>query len=177
MNPETLDRLLMDRALGGLSPDVEALLDSWLARNPDAAARARDYDSAAGAARQVLAINRDAMLPPLRIEQVRRLERTTRQLRIVRNIASLAAVLVIGVAIGAWQSRPPAARTAPTNDTPTPRLISSWLPDRATASADKGTGFWSTESLTRPARSPRSHDGPRVIWNSPIAKPTIGGAS
>lgn len=42
MKPDGLERLLIDRALGRLEPDVEALLADFLAANPAVAAQARE---------------------------------------------------------------------------------------------------------------------------------------
>ena len=44
MNPELLERLLIDRALGQLSPDVVALLSEHLGKNPQIAKLADELD-------------------------------------------------------------------------------------------------------------------------------------
>ena len=42
MKTETLETLLIDRALGALSPEVAELLESHLIQNPDAVRHAAD---------------------------------------------------------------------------------------------------------------------------------------
>ncbi len=55
MNPETLRRLLLDRAVGQLSDDAGALLDAYLARDPAARAELADLIAAVDAARRAVA--------------------------------------------------------------------------------------------------------------------------
>ena len=54
MNAETLEALLIDRALGQLSPDVEMLLAEHLATNPDAARAAARLSETVALAATVL---------------------------------------------------------------------------------------------------------------------------
>lgn len=55
MKPETLEALLLDRALGELPPETGELLDAYLAQNPAAADRAESYRATTALARQALA--------------------------------------------------------------------------------------------------------------------------
>ena len=48
MDAETLQRLMLDRALGALPSDCETLLDAYLASRPEAAALSRELDAAVG---------------------------------------------------------------------------------------------------------------------------------
>ena len=54
MNQEILENLLIDRALGQLSPDVAALLDDYLAHNPAAAELATTLDDTVALASNIL---------------------------------------------------------------------------------------------------------------------------
>jgi len=92
MNPDLLERLALDRALGHLSPDVEALLDEVLAANPDAARMARDFRETVQLAAAVLPKPvRGESLPPRRVE--------TFPFVRVSQWAALAASFVLGVGL------------------------------------------------------------------------------
>lgn len=54
MNAETLDRLMLDCALGQLPPDSEALLDEYLRLHPDAAELGAEYAETVGLTRKIL---------------------------------------------------------------------------------------------------------------------------
>ena len=63
MKPETLERLLIDRACGELSEDVLELLEAQLAAHPE---MARDIDDTVALARRALQPARPHALPPPR---------------------------------------------------------------------------------------------------------------
>ena len=112
MNPDLLERLSLDRALGHLSPDVEALLDEVLATNPDAARMARDFQETVRLTAAVLPkpVQHES-LPPRRVETV--------SFRQVGRWAALAASFALGAGLTLLvparpQSQPPIVRqTAP----------------------------------------------------------------
>src|SRR5512140_2765872 len=62
MKPELLQSLLLDRALGELSPEATALLDEYLACHPDAARCASELDDTLAAARAATRVH--SGLPP-----------------------------------------------------------------------------------------------------------------
>lgn len=171
MDGEVLDRLLMDRALGGLSPDVEVLLAAYLEQTPTAAARAGDYNAAADAARRVLRGDGPATLPPFPAVRLHRVAEARRRLRLVRHVAGLAAALVLGVGLGAGLFR----AQAPRGGTVTP--VGG---DRPFAAADErpATGdFWSAARLYERARHMRQTRSARWIWDSAVSRPRVGGES
>ena len=167
MDSETLDRLLMDRALGGLPPDVEALLAAYLEQTPTAAARATDYTAAADAARQVLRSDRPATPPPFPALRLHQIAEARRRLRLVRHVAGLAAALVFGVGLGAGL-----LRTSAPADRPAPPAAVERVPiDQRPIAND----FWSTTRLYERTRQVRPVHSTRLLWDSAVNRPRLGG--
>lgn len=104
MKPEHLDSLLADRALDELPPEVAALLEEHLSRDPDAARQAAGFDTTLRLAREAVAVpaERPAALnlPRLRRERPFTLFRLA-PVEILRVAAGLAAGLALG-----WLLRP-----------------------------------------------------------------------
>ncbi|MEO7317785.1 MAG: hypothetical protein ABIZ56_02225 [Chthoniobacteraceae bacterium] len=152
MNPEALENLLIDRALGHLSPEVEALLAEHLATNP-AAARS-EADLARTVALAAAAMRREALkleLPPRLTMQ----QRWRQANRIVAMAASFA--LGAGVVFLAMREKPTLphigriywgptieqlARTAPT---PAPVIAQAPRHSPEIERALKKLPFWSKE--------------------------------
>ena len=100
---EILERLLIDRALGELSPDAEALLEDYLAREPEASEEAEEIARAADLARRALTPSEEVdshPLPPLLLYGRWRI-----LWRAGVRAAALAACLLIGVGVGLWLSQ------------------------------------------------------------------------
>jgi anti-sigma factor RsiW len=94
MKPDVLERLLMDRALGHLDPDVEALLADHLAGDSAAATQAQDLQKVVHLATE--AVRRPA--PPIELpSQIHRLMWRHR----AEQVLALAASFVVGVGITA----------------------------------------------------------------------------
>lgn len=172
MDAETLERLLMDRALGGLTADVEDLLAACLERDAEAAARAREFEAAAVAARQVLRSRAPAALPPFPAARIHKLEQARRRLAWVRSVAGVAASLIIGVGLGSWLFTSPAA--VPSDGT-TPVLVRHGVGAKAPDAQPKSEGFWSVSRLVEQARRAERADSTRLIWDSPVSRPRLGG--
>jgi hypothetical protein len=166
MEAEVLERLLMDRALGGLSPDVEALLTAHLAQDADAADRAREFDAAATAARQVLQSGGPLTLPRFPAARIRGLEHTRRQLVLVRNVAGIAASVIVGIGLGVAFFRGSAA--APESVRAPIAVVST-----AGSAAPRGE-FWSAERLYEKSRRTEHLDAVRLIWDSAVSTPRLG---
>lgn len=165
MDREVLERLLMDRALGALTPDVAAVLDAYVAMDAAAAARAREFDAAALAARQVLGPAM-AEVPPFPAVRLARIDRTRRQLVLIRNVAGLAAAIVLGVVVGAWGFKPVAPFAGPGVVQATSRTVA----------AESG-GFWSRERWLAAAQAARPSGHAALIWESPVERPRLRGES
>jgi hypothetical protein len=161
MNSETLDRLLIDRATGALTPDVEALLEAWLDREPGLASQAAETAETVRLARQVLLPPREAELPPLKVEPIPFAANRSR-----RDLAyALAACFTAGLVAGLLVMRGmPAA-----SPRPSVVALNPPLPPPAAASSQ----FWSVQNLLSANRSAPAAAGPQVIWDSPVRKPRI----
>jgi hypothetical protein len=163
---ETLDRLLMDRALGALPPDVEALLDAYLEHDAAGAARAREFGAAAMAARRLLQQPLPTPLPPFPATSIRDVARAQTRVRALGHVASMAAVLVVGIGLGLVF---PHGRTL---EAPGPRF--TIVAPAPVITAEPAPGFWSTARLYASARrSSRTETAP-VIWDSTTSLPRSG---
>lgn len=158
-----LDPLLHDRALGALAPDVAALLDEHLARDPAAARCAAELAELVRLARAASAAPSPAVPPPLDVARLR----TVRRRRVWRlrptELLRLAAGVALGLTAG-WLAHP----------APPPAPLLAAAPARL-APADGEPGFWSLRRLTASARPPstaRAHESsPASFWHAP-ARPS-----
>ena len=155
MNPEILERLMIDHAAGELPPDVEDLLAAHILQNPAARQEAVEIAETLGLARRVLAEQPAVALPMVRSSTP------------VLNWAwRLAACFVGGLLLGIFCMR---GGQAP------PRIIAS-IPSQPAAAAVTTTeesGIWSARRLRagRSAVSAKAEN--RIIWKSPVRKPEI----
>lgn len=169
MNADVLDRLLMDRALGVLASDVETLLSAYLEREPEAARRAAEYATATGLAGDVLRAGAVPSLPPFPEATLRQAETVRRRLRLVRQVASLAACVLIGVGVGTWLSSDHGSAVEPG---PGPRTTAIAVADAG--SSDTRAGFWSLERLSEGVQQKKRTRSVLFQWESPIRKPNLG---
>ncbi|HOB76342.1 MAG TPA: hypothetical protein PKG54_17665 [Phycisphaerae bacterium] len=177
MDSTTLERLLMDRALGQLSPDTEALLAAWLAEHPAARTLGEEIELTVAAARNTLTAGPAIPVPSFpAAEIVRRAGRSWSMWRMAGKAASLAACVLLGIGLHAlWNSEasPHAPHIEPLqlveNSAPAP------LPPVAAPSPE--SGFWSANRLREQVRQRRPERGTRVIWDSPLSMPRLGDAT
>ena len=176
MDAEVLERLLMDRALGALTPDVESLLGAYLASDPATAARGSEFETAATAARRVLGSALPAKLPPFPAVGLQKIEQSRRRLIRLRNVAGIAAALVFGVGLVAalfrTGSTAPHVGTSVAQRPPASAFVTAITAVPHDASPD---GFWSGQRLYEQARVAKHAAPSRVVWESPISRPRIGG--
>jgi anti-sigma factor RsiW len=169
MKSETLDALLIDRALGELAPETNELLEAYLAQTPAAAGQAEATVRTVAEARRTAVPSGPTTAP--RFDSVaaalRREERRTRLRRGARIALRVAAGVVLGFGLG-WLWFAPA---------PSPRRTA--LADHATAPRDDAANhFWSRENFVRPPAKSASPAGESEVryhlrWASPVRKPQL----
>jgi len=189
MNPETLDRLMLDDSLGAMADDIRSLLADRIGPpGSPAAARLTAYRRTVDAARAALAQPARAPLPPFPAARLRDGALRLRRRRQVGRIAALAASLVLGLGLGylafsradvtapAPAPAPVAvAQTAPSNPEPFPEQpFPGTSPESAPAPAVV-TDFWSARRLAAHAMAARPQAPVKVTWLSPVEEPSIGG--
>ncbi len=174
LKTDILERLLIDRAVGELTPDTAALLDEWLRTQPKSSALATEITETLGLAKRVLkpavggAISpvvkiRNAIILPFEQPRSRRAWFGTQS-------RAMAASGVIGLAAGLLLMLP---IQPPRDRRPSPvRGPFSSLTDLNSARGT--TEFWSMARLR--SHWPETRDGQpdiRLLWKSPVRKPEI----
>lgn len=99
MNPEILEQLLMDRSLNELKPEMEQLLDAYLADHPEHQPLVDSVEQTAMLGRMAVASQIPVKLPPFPKEKMLSCGQRT-SWNLARQWLSIAASLVIGVGIG-----------------------------------------------------------------------------
>jgi anti-sigma factor RsiW len=174
MNPEALERLVIDRASGELPPDTAALLEDYLQTVPPAAEAAARIEQTLLLAKQALASPREMTLPAPSFDRpLRVLERETApDWRLAQMAWGMAACFVGGLLVAWLLLRAPAPTLAPA---PSRQLAAVTPATSAAAPAVAAeSGFWSVARLyqaTLRSASPPTHS--RLIWESPVKQPQI----
>lgn len=178
IDPETLERLLTDRALGGLPPDTEALLAVYLADRADARALGERIGEAVVGAKAVLADGEPARVPPFPADVLRARVTARRRWAVVGKITGLAACVLIGVGLhAAWVGGPRPVVEGPGSTTWVHRPDNTDISLRPVVAETQRPGFWSGRQWYERAEQNRSERSQRVIWDSPIRRPRIGAAT
>ena len=147
MKTETLEALLLDHALGELSPEVVELLETHLAHNPEAAQQADGLASTVQLARQAMAVAQEAPRRSLAVERLRRVQMTHRRRAFIWGMARLAACVVLGLALGWYGHTARKATVAATNVLPPVAAVG--IPYAAESTKD----FWSLANLEADRKS------------------------
>jgi hypothetical protein len=177
MEPETLQRLVLDDALGVLSDDVRALVAERVAARggpavADAAAWRRTVDLARQAMRQGLPDAPAERLPAFPAARMRREAAALRRRRWAGRIAALAACVLVGVGAGFFafgRAAPSAPAVAPA------RWVARAGGPAAVPAAVGVREFW---SIARLAGAAAESPGPdKFTWFSGGAQPPKGGGS
>ena len=175
MKTETLETLLIDRALGELSPEVGELLETHLAGNPHAARNADNLAETVRLVRAATAGARTASDRPVPIGRFRKTLRTQRRRALIWDVTRLAACLVLGLALGSI-SRPGRVPTSITGNS----AAAFGLPaDRDMAGVGaEGKGFWSLANFAREvpehaASGVSASSRFRLHWDSPVKMPHL----
>jgi anti-sigma factor RsiW len=172
MKTENLETLLLDHALGELSPEVAELLETHLARNPEAARQADGLASTVQRARQALAVTQEAPRRSLSIERLRQAQLTHHRRAFIGELARLAACVALGLTLG-WYGH--TARKAPVAAAPVaPRVAAVELP----ATPESANDFWSLANIEAAQRERQPVDSRttsryRLHWDSPVKMPHV----
>ena len=161
MNQDVLDRLLMDRALGALPLDVNALLNAYLEREPAMAARAVEMDQTLALAKRALQPHAEPALPPLKVRPLAAGEVNMVPRNRLMWAVGLAAAFVLGIGLSAMflHSTPTPAR---------PVVVEVVRP------VDAGpSGFWSRARWTNLLAKASQPEEPRLTWISPVKRPVV----
>ena len=175
MDADTLERLIMDRALGALPADTEALLAAYLEHQGQATTQAKGFDQIVSLARQALAAAAPpaAALPPFPKAKFARAQRMRRLRLAAVQAAALAACVLVGFSVGGFGShRPSPSLPAPGGAQPV-AIVTIRPPAETSGSTDR-SAFWSAQAWYE--RSTRDRPSPerRLIWDSVVKWPRIG---
>lgn len=175
MKPETVEALLIDRAMGELTPEAAELLEAHLAGDPDGARRVGGLAAVVQQARQAVALAEEAP-PPLAIARLQQARRDQRQRAFLGELSRLAACLALGLALG-WYGRPThaaAAVAAAPVVAASPAVSAAAQPRPLEPAQD----FWSLARLEavqqehQPAET-RATSRYRLHWDSPVKMPHL----
>lgn len=167
MNPQTLERLLIDRKLGELSAETTELLDAYLAANTEDEHVAREIDRVLTTAHAALHQPAEAALPPFprdRIDRARNRSGYRAPATWLRPL-SMAAAIALAFILGMRMSG-----RAPTNESAYREVIAVVPSTEESSSHD----FWSVRNFVGEASVRRSRNNQRITWTSPLARPHAG---
>lgn len=150
MNKESLDRLLVDRALGEACPELCELLDEYLAGNADAQRRAAEIRETVGLSRT--AFEADLVPPCIGSAGVPPRERAGLGRFALFVAPALAACLLLGLAVGWIASR------WSSDGMDEPRHLTETRWNFQPANDRRGGGFWSVSRVVAQARSSERTD-------------------
>jgi hypothetical protein len=150
MDSEMLEKLLMDKALGAVSPEVGALLGAYLEGDARARKEAVAIDGVVGLARKAVGGGAELKAAPaFRADEVR----TVRRRRVIGRIgaiaAGMAACLTVGFVLGAFRTR----GGAQVGTVPVVAQVAGEV-----RMEDSKTDFWSVERLRAMAKRNERED-------------------
>jgi len=172
MKPESLEALLLDQALGELSPEVTELLEAHLARSPESAAQSRELASTAILARESVALTRVAPQRRLDVDRLRIARVANRRRAFAGELLRLAACVLLGLTMG-WRGQ---AILKPT-EAPTSAPIAAVAGARP--GSHGGTAdLWSLANFEEVQREQQHAAGGttgryRLNWGSPFKMPHL----
>jgi len=168
MNDETLERLMIDDALGALPPDTSALLEAYTVNAASDDQRLK-WRRLAELAAETTKADQGGTVPPFPGTPLRLL----RFQRVAVSTLAAAAVLALGLGIGLYiptlhpRTSSPAALI--TRDQSEDRLVEPVTKMRGVA------GMWSSDRLLAVATERRVGVTPQWRWSSPVVEPELRG--
>lgn len=100
MKPETIESLLIDQSLEQLLPEVEELLEAYIAEHPQYQQTAESIRQSTALAKQAVSCETAGELPPFPKERIMHLEKTNQWKLFSKWSLSAAACLLIGALVG-----------------------------------------------------------------------------
>jgi anti-sigma factor RsiW len=153
MKSDVLERLLIDRAAGELSPDVEELLEAHLQQEPAARTEAAEIEETLRLARLALAGQKVVALPG-----------SQPSWRVPSWAWAMAACLVCGLLLDIFAVR---------GRSTLPRTASVPGGETAAITTADESGFWSARRLRAGLSPVTVKSGNRLVWKSPVEKPEL----
>jgi hypothetical protein len=167
MNQEILERLLIDRASGELTPDVSALLKHCLAREPALALAAKETEEALRLAKQAMTLPVAPRLPEPGFRKVAMLvyprefsARRQAPLWALGMAACFLGGLLSGGILLSGRQLPSAPEIAAQTS-----VIAKTAPAQS--------GFWSIDRLVAKDAAARPVAASPLIWKSPVRTPEL----
>lgn len=169
MKRETLEKLLIDRQLGELSPEAVELLDAYVQDDPSAPQLAVEIDDAVLLARRSMSgpAAAAAALPPFPAARVAAALRTSDRpggLRLIRPIA-MAAAIGLAFLLGTKSA-----------DAPRPSLPSTGTIASAHEQRSDRADFWSLDRLFSEQAARKRNGKQNIKWTTPMSWPVTGDA-
>jgi hypothetical protein len=159
MKQEILERLFMDRALGGLTPDVAALLDAYLEKDPEQSRQFESIDDCVRLAARTYPKPPALKLPPLKLAPMPATRPVRTEFRAGLRILEMAAAFVLGIGLSFWGLRPAGTATMKPQST----LATTVEPSSQSA-------FWSMNRAINTRSSSESTQSRRVTWETLMHK-------
>ena len=166
MNPDTLERLVIDRAMGELSPDVAALLEAHMKLHPQVADEVRQIEETLVLAERSFQGASQPVLPPPSFDSdvLKFPKAPTPAALWLRMAPGLAACLIAGVLLGSGLVQHRDIRRSSQSATTSHLLVSTPLDESA---------FWSIHRLRPQHLADAGLGRPKVSWKSPTQRPEI----
>lgn len=170
MKQDDLEQLILDCALGALSPQVEQLLDAYLVFDAESALQLQQMKHTVSLASKAMERG-DAKqsLPPFPVKALLKTHRQRRSLWRVTQAAAIAACLVLAFMSGR-RVQPQTDHTVSTMSIVAAPNI-SW-PKPVVEQEDKADGFWSLAKWQQLAKD-RPRRRPRWVWESFDSPPVL----
>lgn len=151
MDEQTLERLMIDDALGTLTSDVRALLIAYVRTRDDGEKELSQWQSL-GTAAQASVLGEEITPPPMRVLRVARFR------YVARMATAAAAILAIGFALGIGVRRQPAPLVSEV-----PVIVSA---TEHVPPVSAGSDFWSSQRLMTLALQTEhnAHSPPQWTW-------------
>lgn len=171
MDANVIERLLIDRSLGELSPDVEALLQAHLDSHPGDARLAKEIGDTIARAREALrgaGTEATIALPPAPFAGADFAEGRRASWRAWARRLSAAALIALAFWLG--------GRGTPAVPQPGPNGEGNAFHEQRAPRAP-ASGFWSATRLRESVAGRRSAHPVRIKWPGPMTRPRIGESS